>query len=99
MPDSCKDDLKVPLKYLPPGKTEIVVKAEDVLDYVPGLCWMKLMDYYDDEILPTGFQSLLSHLIEEEIQLMPIWIYKKAANDATKKNEPTNFSSWVNFKI
>jgi hypothetical protein len=30
---------------------------------------------------------------------MPIWIYKKAANDATKKNEPTNFSSWVNFKI
>ena len=65
MPDSCKDDLKVPLKYLPPGKPEVVVKAEDVLDYVSGLCWMKLMDYYDDKILSSGFQSLLSHVIEE----------------------------------
>uniref|UniRef100_A0A0P5JGL1 RE24967p n=1 Tax=Daphnia magna TaxID=35525 RepID=A0A0P5JGL1_9CRUS len=93
MPDSSKDDLKVPAKYLPPGKTETVIKAEDVLDYLPGLCWMKLMDFYDDEIVMNGFTTLLSHLIEEEIRSMPIWIYKKAANDATKKNEPSNYSS------
>lgn len=93
MPDSSKDDLKVPAKYLPPGKTETVIKAEDVLDYLPGICWMKLMDVYDDEILMPGFFTLLSHLIKEEIRSMAIWIYKKAANDATKKNEPSNYSS------
>lgn len=92
MPDVSKDDLKIPVKYLTPGKIEGAVKAEEVLDYVPGLCWMKLMDFYDGEVLLTGFYSLLSRLIHKEIESMPIWIYRKAATDTTKKNEPTNYT-------
>lgn len=94
MPEVSKDDLKIPVKYLPPGgKTEIAVKAEDVLDFVPGLCWMKLLDFYDGHLLLPGFVPLLSHLIQKEIETMPIWIYRKAATDVTKKNEPNNYSS------
>lgn len=93
MPDASKDDLKIPIKYLPPGKTELAVKAEDVLDYVPGLCWMKLMDFYDGEVLLTGFYSFLYLMIQKEIESVPIWIYRKAATDTTKKNEPTNYTS------
>lgn len=80
----------------------MVVKAEDVLDYVPGVCWMKLLEFYDGELLLTGFVPLLSHLIHKEIETMPIWIYRKAATDATKKNEPNNYATYgfeKNFSI
>lgn len=93
MPDVCKDDIKIPSKYLQPGKTEIAVKPEDVLDYVPGACWMKLLDFYDGELLPTGFVSLISQLIRKEIENMPIWVYRKAATDVTKHNEPANYAT------
>lgn len=94
MPDVCKDDLKIPIKCLPSGKSEIPVKAEEVLDYVPGVCWMKLMDFFSGDVLRIGFRALLSRVIEKEIQTMPIWIYRKAATDVTRKNEPTNYSSY-----
>ena len=93
LPNICKEDLKVPAKYMAAAKAEVAIKAEDVLDYVPGVCWIKLMDCYDPKVLENGYLLLLSHLVSLEIQTMPIWIYRKAAAEVTKKNEPTNYNS------
>ncbi len=93
MPESCKEGLKIPAKYLPANKTEVAIKAEEVLDFVPGTCWIKLMDCYEPTILNDGFYTLISTLVQHEIKIMPIWIYRKAATDTTKRNEPVNYSS------
>lgn len=93
MPDVSKDDLKIPSKYLLSGKSELPLNPEDVLDYVPGTCWMKLLDLYEGEVLSTGYVSLISQLIRKEIENMPIWVYRKAATDATKQNEPGNYAT------
>ena len=98
MPKLCKEDLKIPSKYLPTNaESGTDVKAEEVMDHVPGVCWMKLMDCYEDQVLQTGFYWLLYQLISKEIQAMPIWIYRKAAADATRKNEPTTYTRWLHL--
>ena len=95
MPNACKENLKIPSKYLSANaQAGEAVKAEDVMDHVPGVCWIKLMDCYGSGVLETGFYSLLKHLVNEEIKNMPIWIYRKAAADATKKNEPTSYNRY-----
>ena len=93
MPEICKEDLKVPAKYLPAGKTDVAMKAEDVLDYVPGICWIKLIDCYDAHVLENGYLPLLLNLVRLEIESMPLWIYRKAATEVTKKNEPPNYNT------
>ena len=95
MPNACKENLKIPSKYLPANaETGEAIKPEDVMDHVPGVCWVKLMDCYSTGVLETGFYTLLVQLVKEEIKNMPIWIYRKAAADATKKNEPTSYNRY-----
>ena len=95
MPDICKDDVKIPSKYLA-GKADTpqssTAKAEDLLDHVPSSCWMKLLDVYKYEVVESGLVQLLTKLADEEIQNMPAWVYRKAATDITKKNEPNNYN-------
>lgn len=98
MPDPCKDGLKVPAKYLPADKTTVVI-AENVLDYVPGICWTKLVDCYESEPLKKEYFLLLSHLVGQELQSMPIWIYRKAATETTKRNEPANYSGYATMNL
>lgn len=100
MPNACKENLKIPSKYLSANaEAGEAIKAEDVMDHVPGVCWVKLMDCYGAEVLDKGFYSLLLHLVKEEIQSMPIWIYRKAAAETTKKNEPTSYNKYFKDKF
>ena len=96
MPSACKEDLKIPSKYLAANAEAATIRAEDVMDHVPGICWLKLMDCYEAQVLEKGFHALLFQLVNEEIQNMPIWIYRKAAADAVKKNEPTSYNRYLN---
>lgn len=92
LPEICREELRIPAKYAPSTKGETPVKAEDVLDYVPGYCWMKLFDCYSGEVLQSGLFTLIFHLVKEEVDSLPKWVYKKASADAVRRNEPLNFN-------
>ena len=91
LPQICKADLKIPSKYLT-AKVETPLQIEDVFDYVPGICWTTLIDIYPNDILESGLFRVISKLINDEVNNMPMWIYRKAALDVTKKNEPPNYN-------
>lgn len=92
MPEICREDVKIPAKYIPSVKTEAPLKAEDIMDYIPGYSWLKLMDCYSRDVIQDGLCTLLSRLVKEEVESLPKWVYKKAASDAIRKHEPINYN-------
>jgi len=55
---------------------------------------MRLSYPVPQQVLDDGFSVLLARLIGLELAVMPAWIYKKAAMEAIRKNEPPNYNGY-----
>jgi len=91
LPLLAREGLKLPQKYCA-TPADAARKPEDVLPYVPGECWAKLLASAEDVVVLAGVEKLLTNLVKEEVTNLPRAVYNLSQAMKNSGTEPVNYN-------
>jgi hypothetical protein len=91
LPPAARAGLKLPPKYCS-TPAEAARRPEDVLPYVPGECWPRLLGLASSGSEDKGVSSLLGALVRQELDNLPRSVYHLSQAMQNAGAEPVNYN-------